>query len=120
MPQKVLILDDNQDIRVMTAEILRRATKLVVIESDDPSYILNNYQPLDVVIFDLNIPKVNTQSFLKELWASDPFARCIVFTGEVDQKHLLALKDMGVGDFILKPCPISVVVKKVSRLLEKP
>lgn len=119
MSDKVLILDDNADIRKIIAEMVKRSLKLETIDSEDPAVILVSYEKGDVVLFDLNMPGIDTEGFVDFLFALDPDVVCAVLTGNPESSKIPKLKEKRVSDFIFKPCPLSLLIKKIEDLRQK-
>lgn len=115
---RVLIVDDNKDLGLMLEQLIRKFGGYDTCVPETPQEALKMYQPGDVVLFDLNMPLMSGLSFITNLMNQDPSVKCIVMTGACHSPLLDKMKVMGVADFVLKPCPIGIMIKKIKRLVE--
>lgn len=119
----VMIVDDDQIIRVMTEELLRDVG-YQVIGFECPVAAIDFYQEhfreIDFVILDMMMPKLNGAEVFLKLLAINPFVRAIVLSGyegvEAKFKHLL---DEGLLGFLRKPVDIGQLDKSIRDLLSE-
>lgn len=120
---KVLIVDDEEEIRNIVKHHLRNAG-YAVIEAEDGERAIerinegNNPEEVDTVIVDIRMPKINgieTISYFKKDFPSLPL---IVMTGFADINLAKNLISKGVKEFLLKPVEkrrlLDVVKKAIS------
>ena len=73
----------------------------------------------DIILLDLNMPKINGIEFLKILKADDRlrYIPTIILTTSNNQRDLLECYKIGVAGYILKPLKYEDYVSKIEKLL---
>ncbi|MDM8552690.1 response regulator [Desulfobacterales bacterium HSG2] len=122
MNEKILIVDDEKDIRKFLDILLsnegfrvRRASKGA--EAMD----IFKSEPFELVITDIRMPEMDGLELMKHLKASDENIEVIVLTGFATLDNAVrALRDGGASDYLLKPLEnIEDLFIAVNRALEK-
>ncbi|RNL55732.1 response regulator transcription factor [Pedobacter jejuensis] len=123
---KILIVEDDVFMQAILEEILC-ATYTVEMRSnglDALSYLQNGNIP-DVVIADLNTPKLNGLELIEQVKVSDFFNSIpiIILSGEESSDKRIKCLDAGADDFIVKPfnpaeleARIRVVLRRMGKL----
>ncbi len=104
---KVLIIDDSAVIRHLLTEILNEAGDIEVVgTAQDPIFALNKIRDLrpDVITLDVEMPRMDGLSFLKELMRTNPIPVIMVsaLTQNGCETTLRAL-ELGAIDYVTKP-----------------
>lgn len=106
-PLHVLVLDDDREI----ASVLRRTLKacmpqLTVEAETDPTIALEQIErdPPDVLLLDLNMPKLNGVEVAMALHAMphDRRPRIVGMSGDASVKDVAVMRAVGVEDFVPK------------------
>ena len=104
---KVLIIDDSPLIRRLLTEILQQAKDITVVGSAEDPYeareMIKKLSP-DVLTLDVEMPKMDGISFLKNLTRLRPMP--VVMISTLTQKGspiTLEALELGAVDFIAKP-----------------
>jgi CheY-like chemotaxis protein len=86
---------------------------------DALSYLNKRESMPDIILLDLNMPKMNGIEFLKILKKDDlmKFIPTIILTTSSNQKDLLEVYKIGVAGYITKPLKYEDYVEKINRLL---
>ncbi|MCA0152073.1 response regulator [Winogradskyella vincentii] len=73
----------------------------------------------DIILLDLNMPKINGIEFLKILKADDrlKYIPTIILTTSNNQRDLLECYKVGIAGYILKPLKYEDYVSKIEKLL---
>ncbi len=107
---RILILDDDPSVRRVLTKQLNLAGYEEVEASGEPERVLDlfdSFKP-DLLILDLNMPKVDGFQVLELLRERDPEAvvrvPVIVLTGEGGRDNKLKALQLGARDFLTKPC----------------
>ncbi len=104
---RVLIIDDSAVIRRLLTEILNEAGDIEVVgTAQDPIFAMEkitNLRP-DVITLDVEMPRMDGLTFMKELMATDPIPVVMVsaLTGKGCETTLKAL-ELGAVDYVTKP-----------------
>jgi CheY-like chemotaxis protein len=74
----------------------------------------------DIIILDLNMPKINGIEFLKILKADDylKYIPSVILTTSNNRKDILECYKIGIAGYILKPLKYEDYVDKIKRLIE--
>jgi len=102
----VLVVDDSAVMRQVTAAVLSRDPELTVVPAADPIIALEKISRArpDVILLDLEMPRMDGLTFLKKVMAEDPtpVIVCSGHVGDGSEQAMLALEN-GAVDLIAKP-----------------
>ena len=103
---RVLVVDDSALVRQVLTALLTSEPGFEVISAHDPIIAqqkMERFRP-DVVILDLEMPRMDGLTFLKKLMAEDPLpvVVCSAHTGKGTDAALRALEE-GAVDVLAKP-----------------
>ena len=113
---KVLIVDDEANIRFLLKMVVERAGMNLVGMAASGAAALTyyrRYQP-DLVLMDIDMPMKNGMDALTELLQEHPEAHVIMMSSYVDEEVVKKCFQIGAINFILKVTPI----EKIQQLLE--
>jgi DNA-binding response OmpR family regulator len=119
-PQRVLVVDDQDDIREMARLVLNGAGyEVVTASSGREALTMVRAASFDLVLLDINMPELDGWATLRLLRADEaldalPVAMFSV-KSEVRDK-VAGLKD-GAIDYITKPFGVDELASRVSRIL---
>lgn len=121
---KILLIEDDM-IEVMKMKRTISSLKLnhKIIEANNGEEALNILRKKDelpdVILLDLNMPKINGIEFLKILKEDDvlKYIPTIILTTSSNQKDLLECYEIGVAGYVLKPLKYEDYVSKIEKLL---
>jgi DNA-binding response OmpR family regulator len=116
---KILIVDDDSDLRGLIGFALRQAGYLVV-EAGDGRAALDRFQreQPDLVILDVNLPGMSGFDICRQMRAEagTPIMLLTVRSSEEDQVHGL---DIGADDYLTKPFSPRTLLARVRALLRR-
>ncbi|MEP3837622.1 MAG: response regulator [Algibacter sp.] len=119
----LLIEDDMIEIMKFNRTISQLQLNHNVIEAnngEDALKILEKKDELpDIILLDLNMPKINGIEFLGILKNDDvlKYIPIIILTTSSNQKDLLECYKVGIAGYVLKPLKYEDYVTKMERLL---
>ncbi|MBC6400007.1 MAG: sigma-54-dependent Fis family transcriptional regulator [Ekhidna sp.] len=106
---KILIVDDDEDVLLAAKMLLKRHIKEVVIEKDPRRipFLLNNHA-FDVILLDMNFSQDTTSGkegfyWLEQILERDSQAVVILITAFGDVEMAVSALKAGATDFVLKP-----------------
>jgi two-component system chemotaxis response regulator CheY len=122
MAKNILIVDDSESIREVVGLALRSEGYNVVVGVDGQhglELLLEN-KNVNLIISDLNMPRLDGISFLKEVRKLDAFKYLpiLILTTESQETKKIEAKNSGATGWIIKPFvkeKLLAVVKKVLR-----
>lgn len=106
MCQRVMIVDDLPDIRLMLRLIIEMKSKEIVAEATNGAEAVRKYleHKPDITIMDIDMPVKNGIDASREILAMNRNARIIICSGGVVNREIVVLlEDMGVTRIINKP-----------------
>ena len=121
--KKILIVDDEQNIRLLVSRIL--SSEYDVIEAKDGKEAIEVYKksvsdgkPFDLVIMDLTIPGgMGGKEAVAKLHESYPNAKVIVSSGYSEDPIMSEYKKYGFSGVINKPFNANQVSEAISKIL---
>ncbi|MDO6595992.1 response regulator [Oceanihabitans sp. 2_MG-2023] len=121
---KILLIEDDM-IEIMklnrTISTLKLDHKIIEANNGEEALeILEQKDNLpDVILLDLNMPKINGIEFLSILKKDDvlKYIPTIILTTSNNQKDLLECYKIGVAGYVLKPLKYEDYVSKIEKLL---
>lgn len=119
----LLIEDDMIEIMKFNRTISSLKLKHNIVEAnngEEALQILEKKDELpDIVLLDLNMPKINGIEFLKILKGDDvlKYIPAIILTTSSNQKDLLECYKIGIAGYVLKPLKYEDYVSKIEKLL---
>lgn len=120
-PRRVLVVDDQEDIREMARLVLSRAGYEVAVAPSGPDGLrLARETAFDLMLLDINMPDLDGWATLRLLRADEELDDIAVamfsVKGEVRDK-VASLQD-GAIDYITKPFGVDELVARVGRILD--
>ncbi len=114
----LLLIDDEEEIRIATKELLE-AEGFKVYTAGDGAEGINIYREhrdeIDLIILDLNMPKMSGKETLAQLLLLNPNVKVIISTGYITESEKEEVG--GVAGFIEKPFDINKLVKVIGEIL---
>lgn len=119
--KKILIVDDNKDMREFCKKMLLRWKKQFIVETvqsaEEALQILDN--TFSLVIMDLNMPRFDGLWLAKQI--KDKFNEkivVIIMTIFISKEKIAEGRNLGVSDFLLKPFKINRLFSIISHHLK--
>lgn len=121
-PHSVLIVDDNEDIRMLLAgQVKRQGYKVTVAENGRRALELVRHHAFDLMLLDIMMPELDGYGVLAELKA-DPHLRHlpVVVISAVDElDSVVRCIELGADDYMFKPFNKVLLRARVGACLEK-
>ena len=119
MTFRILVIDDEKNIREGLAEYLRTdGYDVVCAESGDEGISLFNKGDIDLIITDLKMPGLCGEELMIRILAVSPGFPVIILTGHGTIDIAVSAMRMGAYDFLSKPVDLDHLSLKVKRALE--
>jgi CheY-like chemotaxis protein len=104
---KVLIIDDQPEVRALIRDVLAEAGASRTFEATNGKEALQfidaDFESINLIICDWNMPSMNGLDFLKQIRSVFPDIPFIMVTGKSDKNSVIEAKVAGVSAFIRKP-----------------
>lgn len=121
MPEKILVVDDEQDICTLLSGFLSgEGYTVVAAENSEVGLRLFKEESPDLVITDIKMPGRNGIELLKDIKTVDPSMDVIVLTGHSDELTAIDCLHCGAYDYLLKPMEeLDLLLASIQRALQK-
>ncbi len=117
MSKKILFVDDEQGIRDLFAEVLKRAGHSVVTAPDGLAGIeIARGGDIDIAFLDIKMPGLNGVETLKEVRGSSPHTKVVMITGYARDELVNEALRLDVFACLAKPFSVRDVVDMVKML----
>jgi len=117
--ERILVVDDDPEIRGSVADVLRQAGYDVEEAKDGKKAIkCIDAGSYDLVLTDLNLPKLDGMKVLRHVLDESPDTICVILTGFGTIKGSVEAIKMGAFDYISKPVKSDEIVIVVEKALK--
>ncbi len=119
-PTSILIVDDERHIRqIVRLALVKQAVRIEEADNGEDAVRLLTNQPFDLVLLDLDLPKLNGGEVLKRVRENPaaPHLKVIVVSGQGDGDHLSGTILAGADDFLTKPFSVVQLRARVTSAL---
>jgi two-component system response regulator FlrC len=120
MPEQthtILIVDDEQNMRVALFEALsRNGHDVAVAENGQMALEMIAKHPPDLVVTDIKMPGMDGLELLRQVKALRPELPVVIMTGFATVDTAVEAMKQGAFDYLLKPFPVEVIEETVARV----
>jgi CheY-like chemotaxis protein len=119
MSKTILVVDDDEDLRSMTGDLLRERG-YDVDEADNGASALEHIQarPPELVLLDMRMPVMSGGAFVKVLREAHGRLPIVVFTAASDAHR--AAREVKADAWLGKPCETDELFAAIRRLIGEP
>lgn len=120
--KSILLVDDDLDDQQFFCEALKFVDGTIVLNTAkdgvDAIETLNHITP-DVILLDLNMPRMNGVEFLQQLKKSNKFGNIpvIIYSSFLSTFDKVEIYSLGAKQFVKKPIAFSETVDTIKKLL---
>jgi DNA-binding response OmpR family regulator len=117
---KILVVDDDLELRGLIAFALRQAGYLVVEAQDGPSALaaFQDEKP-DLAVLDVNLPRLDGLEVLKRLRSGGGRTPVMLLTVRSSEEDQVRGLDLGADDYLTKPFSPRTLLARVRALLRR-
>lgn len=118
---KILLVDDDADIRRFVKKVLERdGHSVVVVENGLTALNELSEDTYDLLLTDANMPQYSGFDLIKtiRLQAKHKDLLIAMLTGRREKQDIQQAIDLGVKDYIVKPIDPELLIQKVQKLFE--
>jgi CheY-like chemotaxis protein len=121
--QRIMIVDDEKMLLILTSEILKEAG-YEVVTAQSGFECLDQFRSggkkFDLVLLDLNMPLMDGEETFHRLRGLHPNLRVLLCTGYVQQERLNHMLESGLCGFVQKPLGPREYLENVRAVLARP
>lgn len=106
---KILVVDDEADLELLVKQKFRRKIRenqyefVFACDGEDALLKIQENPDLDVVLSDINMPKMDGLTLLTRLKDSNPVLKAVVVSAYGDMQNIRTAMNRGAFDFVCKP-----------------
>lgn len=115
-PARVLLVDDDEDVRRDYAKVLRRLGFGVETAADGQEATeLLGRGAFDVILTDLSMPRMGGLDFLRTVWQQDLDIPVVLMTAQPELQTAVAAVEYGAFRYLTKPVAVDALGEVVRR-----
>ena len=121
MSVKIILADDNDAVRKAQRDILETESDFEIVgEAGNGRELIQlvEQSQADVVIMDINMPKINGFEAMRRLHQSHPELKVIAFSSHVKEAWVLAMLKSGASGYVPKQGPANELSKAIRAVLK--
>lgn len=120
MAYKILVVEDDDNIRSVVSENLKEVGYIVLEASDgkEALEIISTDNDIDIYIFDIMLPSISGLELLKTVRMKNQVP-VMMLTAIDDENTQIMSFDYLADDYVLKPFSIQLLIKRVNSLLRR-
>ncbi len=116
---RILVIDDEEIIRVLLTEILTEDGYQVTTAKDGVEGVERLQKDrYDLIISDMVMPGMNGIEVLQEAFKVDPEYAVVMITGYPSVETAIKLVNLGASDYLTKPFNVDLIKVTVAKVLE--
>ena len=116
----LLYVEDNADAREMTAMVLENFFKEVYVAKNGKEGVEQFKQnPVDIVMSDISMPKLNGFELCKIIKSIDPSVSLVIISAHNEKQFFSQSVDVGVDGYIYKPIDIDKLTTVLYKVVTK-
>ncbi len=118
---RLLIVDDEQDLRELLAEQIEFYDEFQVVIAADAAQAFEQVQNnrIDLVIMDIGLPDMDGRDVVKALRKSGYRFPIIMLTGRASDRDTVLGLDAGANDYVTKPFRFAVLLARIRAQLRQ-
>ncbi|MCY3675082.1 MAG: SpoIIE family protein phosphatase [Rhodobacteraceae bacterium] len=126
-PHKILVVDDEPDLEPLVLQRMRREIRNNTYEFAFASNgiraldQLNADEDIDIVLSDINMPKMDGLTLLEQIPNVNPNIRLVIVSAYGDMKNIRKAMNRGAFDFVTKPIDfmdLKTTIERTAKHLE--
>lgn len=115
---KILVADDQESMRLIISNLLEENGHSVKTAEDGVQALnLLKQDSFDLVVADVNMPRLNGLEFLKQVKENDPKIRVVFVTGVLEETVKLGTENLSLDGLILKPFEKPAALEVIEKVL---
>jgi CheY-like chemotaxis protein len=123
---RILIVDDCEPMRMLMRSVLRAMGVRSCAEAEDGTEALKLFEKFspDIVFIDHFMEPMDGVELTRKIRAGeegiDPYIPIIMVSGFSDLKRIMAARDVGVSEYLVKPISAKLLYLRICAVIEHP
>ena len=120
---KILVVDDEPDMEALILQRMRRSIRagryqfVFAQNGEEALECLSQNEDVDMILSDINMPKMDGLALLQQIPKVDPNLRCVIISAYGDMKNIRTAMNRGAFDFVTKPVDFEDLEITIERTL---
>ena len=120
VPKKILVVDDDEDIRQVTKMVLVNfGYEPECVKNGKEALALLNREKFPIVLMDLRLPEINGIDLCMRIKEKNPETVIYAFYGVVTDDEFYELEKMGFDGLLCKPVSFKVLKSAIEGAFDK-
>jgi len=121
MENKILVVDDEKEIRDILSKALTRLAEFHVDVAQNAEEALQKLEreKFDLVLTDLKMPGKDGLQLLSEISKSNPDVLTVMMTGHGTIDSALEAMKKGASDYLMKPLNLEEIIVRLQKVIEE-
>ncbi|MCD6117908.1 sigma-54-dependent Fis family transcriptional regulator [bacterium] len=116
---RILIIEDNEDLSFTINNVLKKfGYKVKRVSSGEEGLVVIQKELIDLVLLDINLPKMNGIKVLEKIKDINPDILVIMMTALTDAKPAIDAMKKGAYDYLMKPFELDEMRLVVTKAIE--
>jgi|GEM_PF-596984 len=116
--RSILIIDDDEQIRKLLANVLAEQAECVTVSSAEAALTILTSCNFDLVISDINMPGISGLDLVPRISEMSPDTIVVMISGEQTVESAIEAMRVGAYDYVTKPIDIRHVSAAVDRAMK--
>ena len=119
MPKKILVVDDNPELRTLLKSYLKQEgyTVATAANGQDALFVARQEKP-DLVILDLMMPEMDGYEFMRA-FSREADTPVIILTAKLEENDKVLGLELGADDYVTKPFSMRELTARVRAMLRR-
>ncbi|APW65124.1 hypothetical protein LPB137_04345 [Poseidonibacter parvus] len=117
----ILYIEDDEIMALKLKSILEKIFyEVIIAKNGQEAYaIFKGTHKIDLIISDINMPKMDGLEFLEKVREIDENIPFIFLTGRNESKKMLRAIELSITNYLLKPIDLDKLLLAINKILEK-
>ena len=117
---EILLVDDDHDVlKVIASSLKHRGYQVTTVSGGEAAVEALRVKDFDLVITDLNMPETDGIAVVKKAKELNHGCGIMILTGSGDPELIAKALRVGADDYMLKPCKLTELWKRVDNCFGK-
>ncbi len=119
MSKKVLIVDDEEDVRLFLADFIsERDFHVETAGTGEEALEKFRAKAYDIVLMDIMMPGMDGLEALEKIKKTHPATVVIMITALKDEVRMAKAKKLGASDYIVKPFSLNYLETELEKIMQ--
>lgn len=119
MTKKILVVDDEERLRVLLQSYLRQeGFEVVTANNGREALFMARQEHPDLIILDLMMPEMDGYSFMN-VYSKESHAPVIILTAKLEEQDKVLGLELGADDYVTKPFSLRELTARIRAVLRR-